>query len=247
MSTLTKIIILVLLILATAILGFYFRDKEVEEEVSEHFTDATGAIIADDSPAVRSVSHANPYEIYDKFYASVYNELFSSMIREEFECYGIETYTIKKPTHQIPNHLLIDRSQIRFLDVGCGTGRHIAILQRKGYGCDGVDLSEHMLRKARHNVKEMKGKFYKADITHSDEATTVFIPTKYSHITCLFFTIYYIEDVSQFFDNVFKALRPGGYLCLHLVHKKRFDPVLEKASSLIPAYNPQRHELRRPN
>jgi hypothetical protein len=40
---------------------------------------------------------------------------------------------------------------------------------------------------------------------------------------------------------VFRALRPGGYFCLHVVHKKKFDPVLEKASGLIPTYNPQRH------
>jgi SAM-dependent methyltransferase len=240
MSTLTKIIILLLLVIVSSLLGFYYKNHE-DESIQEHFTDATGTIIDDNSPSIRSVTRTTPYEIYDKFYASVYDELFRSSIREEFEAYTIDLYSIKQPGHQIPHHLKIDRNQIRFLDVGCGTGHHIESFQRKGYICDGVDSSEQMLRKARMNVKDMKGQWFHADVTQDDAARSVFLPTKYSHITCFFFTIYYIKDINAFFDHVFRALRPGGYFCVHLVHKKRFDPVLEKASSLIPTYNPQRH------
>lgn len=240
MSVLTKIIILMLLLILASILGFYFKGRE-EESIQEHFTSADGSILYDDSPSIRSVTRTTPYEIYDKFYASVYDELFRSQIREEFETYSIEMYTIKQPTHQIPHHLLIDKNQLRFLDVGCGTGHHVNLFQRKGYICDGVDASEHMLRKSRLKVKNMKGNWFHADVTQDDAAKEVFLPTKYSHVTCFFFTIYYIQDVNSFFDHVFRTLRPGGYFCVHLVHKKKFDPVLEKASSLIPSFNPQRH------
>jgi cyclopropane fatty-acyl-phospholipid synthase-like methyltransferase len=35
------------------------------------------------------------------------------------------------------------------LDMGCGTGRHSVVLAQRGFAVTGVDLSEHMLEKAR--------------------------------------------------------------------------------------------------
>ena len=30
-------------------------------------------------------------------------------------------------------------------------------------------------------------------------------------------------------------------MCIHLIHRDKFDPILEKSSSLIPLYNPQKY------
>ena len=54
--------------------------------------------------------------------------------------------------------------------------------------------------------------------------------------------------VEKVFKNFNFWLKPKGYLALHLVHPTKFDPVLEKSSSLIPLFNPQKHsETRQTN
>ena len=40
----------------------------------------------------------------------------------------------------------------KILDVGCGTGRHVIELTKRGYSVTGIDLSENMLKKARKNA-----------------------------------------------------------------------------------------------
>ena len=70
----------------------------------------------------------------------------------------------------------------------------------------------------------------------------LFEPLSLTHITCFFYTIYYIEDPALLFQNVNTWLKHDGVFCVHLVDKRKFDPVLEKASSLIPLYNPQKHD-----
>ena len=42
------------------------------------------------------------------------------------------------------------------------------------------------------------------------------------HVTCLYFTIYYIKDKENF-SNCFYWLKPGGVLLLHLVDVNKFD------------------------
>jgi len=39
------------------------------------------------------------------------------------------------------------------LDVGCGTGIHMSILENIGYNCDGIDLNKEMLDIAKNRVK----------------------------------------------------------------------------------------------
>jgi SAM-dependent methyltransferase len=221
-----------------SILGYYYKSKE-EDSIQENFSDATGHSIPDSD--IEKTTYSSPYEIYDKFYSKAYEQLFRSELREEYEVYHISQYTIKAPTHKIPSHLKIGPEQIRFLDIGCGTGHHIKLLQRYGYTADGADMSLEMLNQAKRNIPSMRGKWIQSDVNQESDAVNLFTPSHYSHITCMFYTIYYIEDVSTLFDNVSRALRPGGYFCVHLVHKQRFDPVLEKSSKLIPLFNPQKH------
>jgi len=43
----------------------------------------------------------------------------------------------------------------RILDIGCGTGRHVIELARRGYSATGVDLSESMLARARQKAQQV--------------------------------------------------------------------------------------------
>ena len=42
----------------------------------------------------------------------------------------------------------------RILDVGCGTGRHLVYLAKKGFEMYGIDIAEHGLKIARKWLKE---------------------------------------------------------------------------------------------
>jgi ubiquinone/menaquinone biosynthesis C-methylase UbiE len=53
------------------------------------------------------------------------------------------------------------KNQIKtVLDVGCGTGTHMALLEKEGFHCTGVDLNKEMLEAARDKVK---GDLHEAD------------------------------------------------------------------------------------
>ena len=48
----------------------------------------------------------------------------------------------------------------------------------------------------------------------------------FTHITCLYFTIYDIKNKFLFFRNCYEWLQPGGYLTVHLVDRDSIDPLL---------------------
>jgi SAM-dependent methyltransferase len=145
--------------------------------------------------------------VYDDFYAKVYDELVFNKIKNDYELGTIVDST--KPT---------DTSII--LDVGCGTGHHVNSLADKGYKVVGIDLSESMIKKAQETYPAL-------DFRVSDALATMTFPANsFTHITCLYFTIYYIKDKRVFFENCIHWLMPGGFLILHLVNRDKFDPIL---------------------
>ena len=164
-------------------------------------------------------------DVYDKFYASIYDDLVGNPAREQFEI--IEIVRTTSPGR---------KSLV--LDVGSGTGSHVKALNGKGIPTVGIDKSSAMVEKARTKCPECK--FQRADAL----AAMTFSPNTFSHIVCLYFTIYYIQDKLTFFKNCYTWLKPGGYLVLHLVNRDKFDPVIPAAS---PFYlvSPQKYAKER--
>jgi SAM-dependent methyltransferase len=224
-----RLIVFIILLLVTALLGYIFKGAD---ECSIH----------EDFSTEYRVLHNNPITIYDEFYSSVYDELFLNRMKNEFEIYNIELYTIKEPKEKSK----INNSNIKFLDLGCGNGKHIDILLKKKYKVDGIDISEPMLKRARKLIsrgnREYESKLVEGDIMINNQLIGY---KNYSHITCFFYTIYYIRDTKSLFERIYSSLMDGGYMIIHLVNKKLFDPVLEKSSKLIPLFNPQRHTDKR--
>jgi len=62
------------------------------------------------------------------------------------------------------------------LDVGCGTGTHMQLLEKAGFSCTGMDMNLEMLNVARRKVK---GPLIQADMTD-------FNLVKYNAIICMF-------------------------------------------------------------
>lgn len=150
-------------------------------------------------------------EIFDNFYAEIYDYLVFNNIRNEYEIGEIVNKTI--PTNQS-----------KVLDIGCGTGHHVASLASKGIDVIGIDISPSMIEKAKENYPNYK--FSVGDALNNNE----FSANSFTHIICMYYTIYYIKDKIQFFENCMKWLMPGGYLIIHLVNREKFNPTLANAS-----------------
>jgi SAM-dependent methyltransferase len=215
-----KTILLIFLLIIFAILGYYMKSQD-EVDFKENFSDFSNYVLKE-----------NPPQIYNNFYANLYDKLFNSATKNQFEIYNIKVYTIddKNP---------FDKKDLKFLDLGCGTGGHLDVLDKHKYSSVGVDQSMKMLEKARlltPTTPLVKGDFHNKGIFKNREFT---------HVTIFFYTIYYSNKVEKLFNNVNYWLKPKGFFCIHLVNKKKFDPVLERASGLIPMFNPQKHSKER--
>jgi SAM-dependent methyltransferase len=95
-----------------------------------------------------------------------------------------------------------------------------------------------MIKKAKENYPNLN--FQVADVLNRD----AFQNNMFTHILCLYFTIYYIEDKNQFFNNAMDWLKPGGYLIVHLVDRYKFDPILPPGNPLL-IVSPQKYAKER--
>ena len=82
-------------------------------------------------------------------------------------------------------------------------------------------------------IKSAKKKYPSCKFKQGDVLESMLYPkNSFSTITCLYFTIYYINDKQLFLQNCYNWLMPGGYLVLHLVNRDKFDPILNSADPL---------------
>jgi SAM-dependent methyltransferase len=151
-------------------------------------------------------------EIYDDYYANIYDDLVFNKNKNDFEIGKI--INITKPA-----------KKSKFLDIGSGTGHHVSSLKAHGYKAIGIDISPSMIKKSQETYPDLEFKY--ADALDSN----LFPEESFTYITCFYFTLYYIQNKTKFFENCMQWLTPGGYLAIHLVNRDKFDPI-------IPAGNP---------
>lgn len=167
----------------------------------------------------------NGPQIFDDFYSDIYDYLVFNNLKDDYEV----GFIINRSSPS---------SQSKILDIGCGTGHHVASLGSKGLDVLGIDISPSMIKKAKENFPDYK--FEVGDATNG----SLFEANSFTHILCMYFTIYYFKDKTQFFYNCFKWLMPGGYLIVHLVDRDRFDPILPPGNPLLYV-SPQRYAKKR--
>lgn len=164
-------------------------------------------------------------DVYDDFYAEIYDYLVYNSMKDEYE------------VGEIVNKTPLTSESV-ILDVGSGTGHHVASLKSKGFDVIGIDLSPAMIKKAKENYPD--NKFKQGDALDA----MVFDPNTFTHIMCMYFTIYYMKDKRVFFENCYKWLMPGGTLVVHLVDRDKFDPILPPGNPLM-SVSPQRYADKR--
>jgi len=164
-------------------------------------------------------------DIFDDFYVSIYDDLVFSQVKNKFEIGEIINTT--KATEES-----------RLLDIGTGAGHHVNLFTQEGINAKGLDISPAMVARAK--------KLYpNSEFIQGDALDFMLFPDQsFTHISALYFTIYYIKDKLRFFQNCFDWLMPGGYMILHLVNRNKFDPIVEAADPLL-LVSPQKFSKKR--
>ena len=114
-------------------------------------------------------------------------------------------------------NILKPKQNSRFLDLGCGNGRHAIQINKQGFYVDGVDLSKKSLEKAIVYQNE-KLKFQHEDMRSINSIN------KYDVILNLFTSFGYFEndkDHKLVFYNIFKALKNKGFFIIDFLNAKK--------------------------
>jgi len=167
-------------------------------------------------------------DIYDDFYSSIYDSLFSTPERISFEKEAIEKYALS-------DWPIVDT---KLLDVCCGTSPNSGWLCKTEADFVGIDNSEAMLQKAR--AKCSRARYYRGDVTRSE----VFPPKSFSHVLVMYFSVYQFKNPKLLFNNINAWMKPGGILVVHLVNPEKFDPILDAASPFA-AFSLQKYSKER--
>lgn len=162
--------------------------------------------------------------LYDDFYCQIYDEILYDKTKNDFELREI-TRLYKDEMKSV-------------LDVGSGTGRHVKSFSNMKIKAKGIDKSESMVKYSKQQYPGLD--IQKADVMNN----IIFSPSSFTHITCFYFTIYYIEDKGTFFSNCYDWLAPGGKLIVHMVNRDMFDPMLN-LSVPVKIVSPQKHAKER--
>jgi len=215
LSNFGKILIFIALLLIIVV--FFKSLKQVKEGMDNYNVDTTD----------KNFLFKQGNAIYDDFYANIYDYLVFSQVKNDYEV-GV-----------ITNNTNLNEKSI-IVDIGCGTGHHVADLSSKNLNVIGIDISPSMIKKAQEKYPSLASYFKVGNVLNG----TLFNDNSLTHILCLYFTIYYIEDKMRFFNNCMNWLMPGGYLIVHLVDKYKFDPILPPGNPLY-IVSPQKYAKER--
>ena len=222
-------LLLLILLAVLTYLNKMFHDNLrtvfLADETTEGFEGAPvpGAVVE----STNVVRWLDVNELYDSFYASVYDELTQGSVRSQAEV-GLILHEWTKTGD--------DLTKFEVLDAGCGTGIVTASFAKMNVKkVVGIDKSHAMITQAKtktlpqttltedqkSHIEWREGDLYSPSAAAGGE---------FSHAVVLYFTLYTFVDKEAFFRSLFFWIRPGGRLAVHVVNKHKFDPMLESAA-----------------
>jgi len=181
----------------------------------------------------------DPQIFYDAFYSDIYDQLCNQKERTKAKISILQ---------KVWSETQVESWSV--LDLGCGTGHATTALAKLGAGrVVGMDYSKAMLEYAQ-KVVEPAGELTKQQSQAIEwRSDTILNPSacaagEFNHIICFYFTFYYIQDQEEFFRFMNLWASPDGKLCIEVVNKYKFDPILESASPFV-AFSLQKYTKER--
>lgn len=150
----------------------------------------------------KSTSYTHLAQVYDRLMEEAPYDEWVQFAKTEWERYG----------HQ----------PAKIIDLACGTGNISILLAEAGFHVTGIDLSEEMLCISQEKAQE---KGLKLDLYQQDMREFI-SPEPVDSIVCFCDSLNYITSsagVRQTFDQVYRALKPGGVFLfdVHSLYKIR--------------------------
>jgi SAM-dependent methyltransferase len=112
------------------------------------------------------------------------------------------TYSRRRLAAALERALPARGDTLRLLDIGCGTGHHMAELRARGFETSGVDGSEEMLARARQVNPG-------ADLRAADVDSLPFPDASFDYVVCIE-VLRYLPDPNACLREIARVLRPGG-------------------------------------
>ena len=156
--------------------------------------------------------------IYDAFYVKYYDYLHSNK-----EC-NIEQLKI------IINYAKNNKF-VKLLDIGCGTGYHVHMLNKMKYDVIGLDKSAAMIERAK--LEYTNCEFINGDFLQNN----LFEYNSFTHLICLNKTFYSFKDKELFFENCNLLLNADGLIIIHIVNRDNFKPFIISQNDESVLYN----------
>ncbi|MHA1200085.1 MAG: class I SAM-dependent methyltransferase [Candidatus Heimdallarchaeaceae archaeon] len=114
-----------------------------------------------------------------------------------------------------------DKEKSLVLDISCGTGFHLVMLNKWGFNGVGIDISEQNIDEAKSlaikNSVQEKSKFILGDILETENALE---DSKFDFIYCIGNTlsIFDIQERDNIIQQLIRLLNPGGKILLQVVN-----------------------------
>jgi SAM-dependent methyltransferase len=156
--------------------------------------------------------------VYDAFYVKYYD-----LVHSNKEC-NIEQLKIII-TYAKNNKF------VKLLDIGCGTGYHVYMLDKMKYDVIGLDKSAAMIEQAK--LQYANCEFIKGDFLQNN----LFEYGSFTHLICLNKTFYSFKDKELFFEKSNLLLNADGLIIIHIVNRDTFKPFIVSQNDDSVLYN----------
>lgn len=116
---------------------------------------------------------------------------------------------------------MVDGGGGRILDIGCGPGVMITQLVDKGYEYHGSDFSWEMIEEARRRYADTE--YERSVHLKVGDAERIDYPDGYFDGILCVGLFEYLSDFDRVFSELFRVLKPGGFLIITIPKKYQLD------------------------